>query len=365
VTTRAGSHAGRGFRYQDAVAAWFALEAWLGRSTYNLVIPEGRDDIELAGPEGKVVGQVKSRRQHVGLFSPADVARYIRELWTKGTPEDQFLLIIEAGVTRCSLVPGKEVALGALAPVLAALTGADSDRLSATRIVFLPQPKEAAASALEARLACSGLEASVGVASIADLAGRLSTENGEPHVERFRGIATSDTQRELDRLSTVLESVRALEAIERGLCEAVEFAVEHSSSDFYLGVDVQPGHVTSRLVVERPELRERVITGLSDRRSVLIRGPSGAGKSALLWEAAHASRHTVRWFKVRQVAANQVHLLMRLADSCLATQHTPVGFVLDDLGAGLSDGWNALVREFGSARTSYCWPQFVRRTWHL
>lgn len=47
VASRAGSHAGRGFRYQDAVAASLALGGWAGQLPYGLVIPEGDDDVEL------------------------------------------------------------------------------------------------------------------------------------------------------------------------------------------------------------------------------------------------------------------------------------------------------------------------------
>jgi hypothetical protein len=68
VTSRAGSHAGRGFRYQDAVAASLALLGWAGQSPYGFVIPEGDDDIELGTTAGRVLGQVKSRREKRGLF---------------------------------------------------------------------------------------------------------------------------------------------------------------------------------------------------------------------------------------------------------------------------------------------------------
>ena len=46
-TSRAGSNAGRGFRYQDAVAVWLAVMVWSGKREVARVIPEGGDDIEL------------------------------------------------------------------------------------------------------------------------------------------------------------------------------------------------------------------------------------------------------------------------------------------------------------------------------
>src|SRR3546814_6484036 len=65
AASRAGSNAGRGFRYQDAVSAWLAVEIWAGKRAPTIVIPEGGDDIELRGEATSFV-QVKSRREHLG-----------------------------------------------------------------------------------------------------------------------------------------------------------------------------------------------------------------------------------------------------------------------------------------------------------
>ena len=81
MTSRAGSHAGRGFRYQDAVAASLALGGWAGRLPYGLVIPEGDDDIELGTTVGRVLVQVKSRREKRGPFPVADVVNFLTKLW--------------------------------------------------------------------------------------------------------------------------------------------------------------------------------------------------------------------------------------------------------------------------------------------
>ena len=77
--SRAGSHAGRGFRYQDAVSVWLAVEVWAGRRPAATVIPEGGDDIEMRGALTTFV-QVKSRREHLGGYSAGEAARYIEEL---------------------------------------------------------------------------------------------------------------------------------------------------------------------------------------------------------------------------------------------------------------------------------------------
>jgi hypothetical protein len=71
AASRAGSNAGRGFRYQDAVSAWLAVEIWAGQRAPAIVIPEGGDDIELRGEATSFV-QVKSRREHLGDYTYAD-----------------------------------------------------------------------------------------------------------------------------------------------------------------------------------------------------------------------------------------------------------------------------------------------------
>ena len=73
-STRAGSHAGRGFRYQDAAAAWLAVRCWNGDLPFGELTPEGRDDAELIGAEGSTFVQIKSRREHLGPYTPGEVA---------------------------------------------------------------------------------------------------------------------------------------------------------------------------------------------------------------------------------------------------------------------------------------------------
>ena len=73
AATRSGSNAGRGFRYQDAVFAWLAVEIWAGLRTPAIVIPEGGDDVELRG-DGTTFIQVKSRREHLGDYSEGAAA---------------------------------------------------------------------------------------------------------------------------------------------------------------------------------------------------------------------------------------------------------------------------------------------------
>src|SRR5262249_6782332 len=80
---RSGSNAGRGFRYQDAVAAWLAVQIWTGIGDAGIVIPEGGDDIERRQASGVSLIQVKSRRDHLGPLPASDAAKFIKELWAR------------------------------------------------------------------------------------------------------------------------------------------------------------------------------------------------------------------------------------------------------------------------------------------
>jgi len=82
-TSGAGSHAGRGFRYQDAVGVCLAIRCWVGDLPYGEVVPEGQDDYELRGATRSAFAQVKSRRDHLGPFPAGDVVKFVRALWDR------------------------------------------------------------------------------------------------------------------------------------------------------------------------------------------------------------------------------------------------------------------------------------------
>jgi hypothetical protein len=75
--TRAGARAGRGFRYQDAAAAWLATLAWQGDVVWTRLIPEGVDDIVLDGLDVEIRAQLKSKHDSQDVFSQAEVAKHL------------------------------------------------------------------------------------------------------------------------------------------------------------------------------------------------------------------------------------------------------------------------------------------------
>ncbi len=377
MSSRAGSHAGRGFRYQDAVAGLFAVGCWTGRLPYGAVTPEGQDDFELAGKDGSAFVQVKSRRDHLGLFPANDVANYVKELWDRydksRAKPDRLLLVLERPVNDFthSRNPEESSKINTT-DVIGKRLKADKrnkNLLSLTRISVHSSPRENASAELSAELDCQDLLSWIYYGVLLTRVGELSDQNGMRKPGSFVSLTISDVQREIDVLSDNISPEYMEAALQQGLCEAVDFLTPLNDPYFYLGVDVQPGHIAAGLVAERPDARKSTINALEDRRNVVIAGPSGSGKSALMWEAARTVRHVVRWFRVRRLPVERISLLLRLARSFRPSTHAPVGFVFDDIGRGLTDGWDAMSREaahepglvlLGSAREEDLFPMVER-----
>lgn len=349
MSTRAGSHAGRGFRFQDAVAVYLCVQGFVGQSEYGAIVPEGGDDLELKTKGSRTLVQVKSRRDHLGPFTARAAAAFIKKMWNAGgvAPDDSFLLVLESDVGERRSADEQLQGLSSYAGVVAELKGHKSLTTMAakTKVLVLPDPRFNAIRLISTRQCCTPLEAEIYFSDLLGLVGRTSDDNGRRGPGTFRDIAVSDVQQRLDTLQPLLTSAVVEEALTLGYCEAVDFLTPDGDPLFYLGVDAQASHVAAGLVIERAELRSAVLAGLEGRRNALIHGASGSGKSAVLWEAAYASRHAVRWFQVRQLPPTAVQSLLQLARSRRATSDAPVGFIIDDVGRGFSDGWAALAAE--------------------
>lgn len=349
LATRAGSHAGRGFRYQDAVAASLAVESFIGQFGYGSVIPEGGDDLELRTASVRTLAQVKSRRDHMGPFSARSVAGFVMKMWDgkRLQSDDQFLLVLESNVGERRTAVRQLQDLSAYPAVLVELKGRKglAGLIARTKVLVLPDPRGNAVAQISSRQACTSFEAEIYFADLMGVVGHLSDDNGMRASNAYLGLAVSDVQQRFDALQPLLTSAVVEAALTDGLCSAVDFMTPDEDPLFYLGVDAQASHVAAGLVVERPELRAAVLEGLESRRNTLIHGASGSGKSAVLWEAAYASRHVVRWFQVRRLPPAAIGSLVQLARSRRATADTPVGFIIDDVGRGFSEGWTALTAE--------------------
>ncbi len=346
----AGSRAGRGFRFQDAVGAFLAVETWAAASAYGAVVPEGHDDMDLVGQTGVAFAQIKSRRAEAGLFSTAEAAGFIAELWDRhdaaGTPPERLHLILERGVTGLSLPADQPIPLPPALLDTPRLRGDPRAKTLAARtdIQVLASPMERAVKMIADTLDCMPAEASIHYAEILRHIGRLSDENGLLGPGRFRSLTKTDVTALIDGLRALVSLGDMDAALQAGLCEAVDFLTPLEDEGFYLGVDVEPGHVAAGLVTERPCDRMEALDALAAQGTLLLSGPSGAGKSALMWEVAATGRHIVRWYRVRMASEAQVPALIRLARALRASPEAPVGFIFDDVGGDLRAAWDALAR---------------------
>ncbi len=119
--SRAGSHAGRGFHYQDAVATELAVRAWRGELGALRLIPEGLEDVSLEFAAHRLHLQAKSRREHRGYFSDGELAEAWRHLAERlvADPTSHVGLVLERPLT------GVETGLERTLAEVASLLGED------------------------------------------------------------------------------------------------------------------------------------------------------------------------------------------------------------------------------------------------
>lgn len=350
AASRAGSNAGRGFRYQDAVSAWLAVEIWAGQRAPAIVIPEGGDDVELRGDAESFV-QIKSRREHLGDYTEGETVGYIEDLWKRAlgsAPRPERLeLVLErevAGLVPFEDQPAVRSIKGSISARLSKLSEA-SDLLPRTSITVATSPQEWAISLIANRLGCAPIAAQMCFADLLVRVGSLADANGRLSPESYRGLSISDTETSIRDVLAAIDVDAIEQALREGVCEPVDFLTPLNDPNFYLGVDVEPGHLAAGLVSERPQSRSALVEGIEQRRAALIVGPSGAGKSALMWEVANTLSHTVRWFRIRRLSAADIPSLRQLVRTFRASEDSPLGFVMDDIGRNGPESWGALLKE--------------------
>lgn len=349
--SRSGSHAGRGFRYQDAVGVWLLAKSWSGELPYGVVIPEGKDDYEVRCAEYSALLQVKSRRNHLGSFPVAEAAGFIRSLWDRseacGAPPGKLILLLEKSIGGGDSVDYRVDEHIELTAILR--TDPRWASYSAlTRICIVSSPSESAFEAVACAMPCTPFEAQIYCSELLKKVGSIADSNGMVKDGKFQGLTVSDVEEAIRRIEPLLDLSGMEEALQRGYCASVDFLTPLNDPSFYQGVDTRPGHLAAGLVLERPEARSAVIASLESRGAALIKGASGTGKSALMWESASRVRHSIRWFEVKRGDASDAHLLVRLAQALRASPSTPIGFILDDVGRGLNELWDGLIREVSS-----------------
>lgn len=199
AASRSGSNAGRGFRYQDAVSAWLAVEIWANRRAHAIVIPEGGDDVELRGDETTFV-QVKSRRDHLGDYTEGEIAWYIESLWIRSlgsSPHPKKMeLVLErnaAGLIMIESQPTRSAIEGPIAAKVSKLS-LSSDYLPKTSILVVTSPQEWAINLITDRLNCTPIASQMCFAELLVRVGALADANGRLASDEYRGLSISDTE---------------------------------------------------------------------------------------------------------------------------------------------------------------------------
>ena len=348
-SSRQGAWAGRGFRFQDAVASLLTLRVWSGAEAGNVVIPEGFDDVTLCDDQSSTFVQIKSRGG--GLFSITEVTAWLKESWKRcqaihgSLPCNRVILALERGITGypttgwlrpVSAVPELESVLK---------DHFDAFQLEHSRIVQLPNPVDMALTLVADALNVPEGAAWLHVLELRRQIGSLSDANASASYDCRASLGLTQVQRILDECTATIDRGALEEAIRQDICETIAFESPHPDPAFYQGVDVFPGHVVAGLTIDRPKLLDQIESGLTARRSALIVGPSGSGKSAALWMTAFRTRHAIRWYRVKKLEPRHVEPLIRFAKACRPRLEAPIAFAVDPLGDTNTSGWDALVVE--------------------
>lgn len=362
--TRRGAAAGRGFHYQEAVAALYAARL-LESDAHTLVVPEGsHEDIHCQGSSAVAV-QAKSRQDRMGDFPASDVARHLRDLHQRRTEHPYAattVLAIDRDIKEEPL-PAAEVAIGDLPRThplevacerVIASNGLASGCFDDIVIRFITSV-QARDQAAEIVARVFGVEFAVAERVTLDYR-QLVCEAADLNAERPASDPAFIDRTALVRVSDLFISEcdpsNLVAAIASGACEPVDLDTPTPDDGYFKGVHAQPGHIAAGLPTERPELVESVVAGLSSKGSVLVTGPSGVGKSTAMWMAAYTTRN-VTWFRVHRLAAVDVEDLHRLAVGRRPKQSAPVGFLIDGVGLGDIDAWDELVRRFAGTPHVY------------
>lgn len=355
LNTRKGAAAGRGFHYQEAVAALCAARL-LDSGVHTLIVPEGsHEDIHCQGLRPVAV-QAKSRQNRMGPFPASDVARHLQELHRRRIKyryKAEAVLAIDCDVKEAPL-PMTTVAVGDL-PVTHPLVVA-CDRVITNNgwqagsfddiVIWLIPISRARDEAAEIVARVFNVE--IPVAERITLEYRhLVCDAADQNAERPSSdpafIDRTALERVSNRFLSECDPTNLVAAISSGACEPADLDTPTPGDDYFLGVHAQPGHIAAGLPTERADLVESVVAGLSSRGSVLLTGPSGVGKSTVMWMAAFMTRN-VTWYRVHRLTAGDVEDLYRLASGRRPTRSAPVGFLVDGVGLGDTEAWDALVR---------------------
>ena len=382
--SRAGARAGRGYHYQDLVGAWVACRVLAGEWLVDRLVPEGWEDLACEGGFGLFL-QAKSRQERVGDFSRNEVAGFVLDLAERQSERESAgllgrpVLVLErpiAGVILSAWDQPLAEVLPTNDPVVEAVRfigtqrGLGGDHIEAalgTVAVFV-LPWGVAASQASALVGTRyGLPPSAAVPVVLALRNEVANRADANAAAGWASRVSIDrTAIELIATNVVslIDRSSLQEALLRGICEPVDFDQPLNTPGFFEGVEVQPGHIAAGLPAPRPDVTGQVVAAIDAGEVVLLTGPSGVGKSTVMWAAAYSARH-ILWYRIRKLYEEDVDAVIRLTRAMMPSERSPVGFIVDGVGVGRAQAWDALQREvvglpgvalLGTARTEDLLP---------
>lgn len=366
---RAGAANVAGVTFQINVAAHLlARGALLASPDLDViaVTPEGFEDIDCVLQSGeRVLVQTKERGVGARSIAMAELTQIIAHAAPALVSDSQARFALVTNGTLGSdlpatgweaaladlLVVGSDLAVDLDAALKVALADASLSNLSPASLLARTHVVLVDSGLAESTLAglAEGLKIGRPTASIvrAELLRDLATASAAQR-EATLATATSRTVTDLGVLAARLlqaVDVESLdEAVRAGVCEPADFIspVPLGAAEFFAGVDVGPVHIAAGMDAIRGEETSAVITGLNERRDVVIAGPSGSGKSALLWRVARMIDQGARVVRVLRVVDDEdIELLIRHVRRQLPGPGARILVAADDLGRDRMSGWSA------------------------
>jgi len=347
-----GARAGRGFRYQDAVAAALAIVGYVEHTPWT-ISPEANEDITIRHGGGQVIEvQAKSRRSQKADLTAADMMRTLADVWVRqvdrlANEDIHVCLVVDRMPTGCtptglggSLTDDPALETPALATVAVEAGRIAEDLRARSHLLIGVAPAAFATELLARHLDVLPIEAEVLFRQVLARIGVLVDLRADGHGPS--PLPPNEVARLLEEGQRIID-VGSIEApLRTGVCEYIDFETPVHDPAFYLGVDVVAGHIAAGLVADRPAEVDRCLETIERTGTAIVTGPSGVGKTAVAYLAAHSTRDLVRWIRVRE--AGSVFDLIKLTEALRASRHAPVGLLVDDIGRIDASMWDSLVQ---------------------
>jgi hypothetical protein len=288
ASTRHGATAGRGFHYQDVVAAWYAARLLVG-DEHTRVVPEShREDISCEGARGTEI-QAKSRQNRVGPSPASKVANHVSTLHSRSSRNQgaAIELVIERDIKEKAL-PSSATRIGDLPadhPLATACAQTiKTNKLPANaydditiRVLSFTDARRDTAKVIENFFNVEHAVAARIGGDFVRLVAEASDANAEAtHATRL-GVDRTALLHTAHRAIAEIDPTALIAAIASGACEPADLDTPVDDDTYFQGLDAQPGHIAAGLPAPRREQVDVVVAGLATSQSVLITGPSGVG----------------------------------------------------------------------------------------